>query len=62
MKSLCPIHEEKLSLSKQWKPPDGLDPKMLRYACMQCTEYWYKAPKRCLMRDKIVQLEFGVKP
>lgn len=47
----CLIHkDEKLRLSKGWKPYNGIDPKMERYICFSCCEYWYKAPKGKLIR------------
>ncbi len=59
----CPFHRTRLNLSKNWIPPEGLDPKMLRYACNDCDGYWYKAPKRCRLFKKVdIQLEFGVDP
>lgn len=62
MNNICPKHGNKLRICKGWQPPNGLDPKMVRLACLECVEYWYKAPKHCLMRSVDVQLEFGVKP
>ena len=59
-KNICPIHKQKLKVSKGWRSPDGLDPKMRRLACLECTEYWYKAPKHCLMRADAVQIAFGI--
>lgn len=57
---VCPLHKGKLKKCPQWSPPEGLDPKMFRLACRQCVEYWYKAPRHCLMRKEDVQLEFGI--
>lgn len=41
----CPIHKEERLIKSHWMPLDGLDPKMAKYACQWCVEYWYKAPK-----------------
>lgn len=60
MKNLCPLHGNKLTVSKVWEAPDGLDPKMRRYSCLACTDYWYKAPKHGLMQRDEIQLQFGV--
>ena len=54
----CPQHKDtKLKVCRRWKPPEGFDPKMKRYSCLDCHEYWYKAPKHAVMNWKeIVQL------
>jgi len=60
MKNLCPHHKKRLNISKQWRPPDGLDERMRRFSCVECSDYWYKAPKHCLMRSDEVQITFGI--
>jgi hypothetical protein len=59
----CPEHrKERLEVCKGWKPYEGLDPKMRRYTCIDCSEYWYKVPKHCLKRWEEVQVEFELLP
>ncbi len=57
MAILCPLHGGKLRVSQGWKAPEGYDPKMIRSACLDCTEHWYKAPKKCHKRWSEVQAE-----
>jgi hypothetical protein len=60
-KEFCPSHHIKMNKSRGWRPPNGLDPKMIRLACPLCNDdYWYKAPKRTLMRRADVQAAFGI--
>ena len=47
---VCPVHKLKLRLCGEWQPPEGYDPKMKRYACMDCVEYWYWCPDGWLRR------------
>ena len=56
----CPIHSIPLNISTDWKSHNGLDPKMIRAACNDCNDYWYKAPKRCWMRKNEAQAAFGI--
>jgi len=51
----CPTHNRILRRTK-WTPPVGIDPRMHRFYCSQCTEYWYKAPKNGLKRWEEIQL------
>lgn len=60
-KSLCPIHGRALKVRSKWVAPDGFDPKMKKLVCILCSDYWYKAPKHCLMRWDEVQAEFILK-
>lgn len=54
----CPTHPQcKLRKTKEWTPPEGLDPKMWRLCCSECVEYWYKIPAHCVMRwEEVEQL------
>jgi len=40
----CPIHKANKMLKCKWEPPIGLDPKMTRHACLDCSFYWSKVP------------------
>ena len=59
-KRVCPIDKGRLNKSKQWKPPNGLDPKMSRYACNVCQEYWYYIPRGYLMSKQDIQEKFNI--
>jgi len=57
----CPVHKYPMDKSGKWMPPDGLDPKMKRYACNECGDYWYYSPKWARPKTKEqVQMEFGL--
>lgn len=57
----CPTHKNyHLNICLSWNPPNGLDPKMRRYVCSQCFDYWYKAPKHVHMRANEIQVKFGI--
>ena len=43
----CPKHNTKLKISHGFTPLDGFDPKMKRWACFDCPDYWYTSPKHC---------------
>lgn len=46
----CPEHKNVKMVKANWQPYDGLDPKMVRLACIDCNDYWYKAPKKHMRR------------
>lgn len=48
----CPEHKGELIRSKLFAPKNGLDPKMKRYCCLECVDYWYYTPKLGLHRIK----------
>jgi len=57
----CPDHKDiKLKICPGWLPFNGLDPKMRRYSCLDCFEYWYKAPKHCVKRWSVIQAELDI--
>ncbi len=65
---ICPIHQDEKLIKADFQPPLGLDPKMAKYACQQCVEYWYKAPK-CqfkrwwqLEQDLLIPPAFSLSP
>jgi len=41
----CPEHKTITMVRSKWTPPDGFDPLMTRFACIECLEYWFKAPR-----------------
>jgi len=46
----CPHHKTETLHKSPWTPPDGIDPRMVKLVCSQCSDYWYKAPKFKLSR------------
>jgi len=53
----CPEHKGVEMVKSDWHPFDGLDPLMTRHACLECTDYWYKAPKKHLRHWEEVQAD-----